>query len=581
MDARHLLFSIAIAFLSLRLKRVFWRQIACAQRSTLLRIISSTIESQKPEEELDFHAKQILARLMVQVISDKFIQICCNKLTNWKLGKFKFNSTLGYPGEGPNCKKCGQPHDRTSRAAKCKCLKQCKLCKSHFDDLNQHMNIHHGGWQCKKCSTKHTSKRNRDECKCSWCAICKQYLHNLCEHEKFERQRKATQKYHKGRRANQTTEEKANENAKANKRVKSRRASEKSSKKEHRCEKCHEMFRYAGHAKRCACEECIHCGETTRPRYFPDLPKHTKHKHPDKYVKPVKKREDPYKKMKTQCVEGSKEMLIMYKDLLTDEDFQKQWEKHEGTTSKTKSVDVQVTAKILDKNVDEIEGVETWSGELWKNGGQQCREVDVKTGTFTDEIMKDTEQNIPLHQAKMMQTRDEEYRRFQMRTCNVCCERRWWQRRTNEQPIPQRYIKPLNENNMYPNDEQKQHLQEEFEKLNTDNNRPKYQLCDRALEAAHRVCFTSTHDSEFVCSLCANNNVYKTEKYKRWELFTRFNMSTPSPAPKVLQRLNPVERQIIARSAVVMTIHNRLHDTNRKQSRSTGHGCIIDMDAAL
>ena len=69
----------------------------------------------------------------------------------------------------------------------------------------------------------------------------------------------------------------------------------------------------------------------------------------------------------------------MYKDLLTDEDFQKQWEKHEGTTSKTKSVDVQVTAKIVDKNVDEIEGVETWSGELWKNGGQQCREVDVKT----------------------------------------------------------------------------------------------------------------------------------------------------------------------------------------------------------
>ena len=167
-----------------------------------------------------------------------------------------------------------------------------------------------------------------------------------------------------------------------------------------------------------------------------------------------------------------------------------------------------------------------------------------------------------------------------MRTCNVCCERRWWQRRANEQPIPQRYIKPLNENNMYPNDEQKQHLQEEFEKLNTDNNRPKYQLCDRALEAAHRVRFTSTHDFRYICSLCANNNVYKTEKYKRWELFTRFNMSTPSPAPKVLQRLNPVERQMIARSAVVMTIHNRLHNTNRKQSRSTGHGCIIQMDAA-
>ena len=29
-----------------------------------------------------------------------------------------------------------------------------------------------------------------------------------------------------------------------------------------------------------------------------------------------------------------------------------------------------------------------------------------------------------------------------------------------------------------------------------------------------------------------------------------------------------------------MTIHNRLHNTNGKQSRSTGHGCIIQMDAA-
>ena len=29
-----------------------------------------------------------------------------------------------------------------------------------------------------------------------------------------------------------------------------------------------------------------------------------------------------------------------------------------------------------------------------------------------------------------------------------------------------------------------------------------------------------------------------------------------------------------------MTIHNRLHDTNRKQSRSTGHGCIVYMDLA-
>ena len=109
-----------------------------------------------------------------------------------------------------------------------------------------------------------------------------------------------------------------------------------------------------------------------------------------------------------------------------------------------------MTAKILGTNANDpkIEGVETWSGELWQNAGQQCREVDIKTGQFTKKIMKGTEHNVPLHQAEMMRFRDEEYRRFQMRTCNVCCERRWWQNEAGQLPIPQRYIKPLDENNM-------------------------------------------------------------------------------------------------------------------------------------
>ena len=83
-----------------------------------------------------------------------------------------------------------------------------------------------------------------------------------------------------------------------------------------------------------------------------------------------------------------------------------------------------------------------------------------------------------------------------------------------------------------------------------------------------------------MCTLCDSNDPHKKSNHTRWKLFNRFNLIIPSPAPKVLQRLNPVERQMIARSAVVMTIHNRLHDTKRKQSRSTGHGCIIQMDQA-
>ena len=131
---------------------------------------------------------------------------------------------------------------------------------------------------------------------------------------------------------------------------------------------------------------------------------------------------------------------------------------------------------------------------------------------------------------------------------------------------------------MFPNDSQKQKLQEEFDDLNFSNGKPTYNLCDRALEAAHRVKLTDT--TGYTCSLCSDNKKHKQTQYERWEIFNRFNMMIPSPAPRVLQCLNPVEVLMVARSAVVMTIHNRLHDTNRKQSRSTGHGCVVQMDHA-
>lgn len=131
---------------------------------------------------------------------------------------------------------------------------------------------------------------------------------------------------------------------------------------------------------------------------------------------------------------------------------------------------------------------------------------------------------------------------------------------------------------MYPNQQQRNELQKEFDILNTKCGRPTYKLCTRALEAAHRVQLTG--EATYRCSLCSDIKD-TTSKHYRWEIYNKFNMMVPSPAPRVLQRLNPVERQMIARSAVVMTIHNRLHNTNRKQSRSTGHGCIIQMDNAF
>ena len=122
---------------------------------------------------------------------------------------------------------------------------------------------------------------------------------------------------------------------------------------------------------------------------------------------------------------------------------------------------------------------------------------------------------------------------------------------------------------------------------------PSYDLSKPALEAAHRVSLTE--GTPYTCSLCSDSSVHDTKsgrtgkktktrktnaKFQRWQVFNRFNQMIPSPAPRVLQALNPVERLLVARSALMMTIHNRLHNTKRKQSRSIGHGCIIQMDQA-
>ena len=131
-----------------------------------------------------------------------------------------------------------------------------------------------------------------------------------------------------------------------------------------------------------------------------------------------------------------------------------------------------------------------------------------------------------------MQLRDKEYRSFQMRTCGVCCERRWWRNDPGKKSVPQRYIKPLDETNMYPSLMRQQELQEVFDELNLRNGQPTYTLCKRALEAAHRVELTD--GASYVCSLCCDTKTHKKTKYARWEIFNRFNMMIPSPAPRTL-----------------------------------------------
>ena len=367
--------------------------------------------------------------------------------------------------------------------------------------------------------------------------------------------------------------------------MKESREAEKTLEEKYPCVKnCGKKFVHKGYAKHCACKECKHCGKFER-----DVKTHIRLKHPEHYVKD---KLDVYKELRRRCWQGVQELQAEIEAAArrdpTLEEIDTDYKKRRGkAVPKHKSLNVRITAKILNKKLDDplLEGLDTWNGELFEKQGQQCRDVDIQTGLFKDGYLPDTKDNVPYHQKRMMRIRDAAYKTFQMRTCDVCCERRWWQNKiewwrnkAETKSIPQRYIKPLDEDNMFPNDSQKQKLQEEFDDLNFSNGKPTYKLCDRALEAAHRVKLTDT--TGYTCSLCSDNKKHKQTQYERWEIFNRFNMMIPSPAPRVLQRLNPVEVLMVARSAVVMTIHNRLHDTNRKQSRSTGHGCVVQMDHA-
>ena len=289
-----------------------WRIFAYEQASTLLCIIALTIESQKPEEEFSFHSRQIFARLKIQFLNNKLEQIYFKQLMNWGLGQYKFNSTLGYPGEGPtNCGKCGQPHSSGYRASKCKCLRKCDHCSTIFQNLQDHTITEHKGWECEKCHTKHASKRSRDRCTCTECSICSAVVHNMKEHnrkehnnplssEQKERHRKSMRKM----RANRSPEEKAQENAAVNEMMKDRRASDKSPEKRFECIRCSKKFRYKHHCQKCACKLCEHCSEWTR-----DINKHIRVEHPEEYFKPKK---DVYRSLRMDCIRGVIALLKMY-----------------------------------------------------------------------------------------------------------------------------------------------------------------------------------------------------------------------------------------------------------------------------
>ncbi len=125
-----------------------WRRCGHEQTAAIFRITSSTIGSSQSEEQFGFHARRIVARLRIRATSATLKK---TMLRRWALRQFKFNASLGYPGEGPpmvgarmtggvdtsekrvfSCKSCSRPfareRNRDRHAMTCKGLKTCPCC---------------------------------------------------------------------------------------------------------------------------------------------------------------------------------------------------------------------------------------------------------------------------------------------------------------------------------------------------------------------------------------------------------------------------------------------------------------------
>ena len=76
-----------------------WRRCGHEQTAAIFRIVCSTIGSSQSEEQFGFHARRIVARLRIRAASSTIKKIM---LRRWALRQFKFNASLGYPGEGPS-----------------------------------------------------------------------------------------------------------------------------------------------------------------------------------------------------------------------------------------------------------------------------------------------------------------------------------------------------------------------------------------------------------------------------------------------------------------------------------------------
>ena len=87
-------------------KRIY----ACEQNTNtnVSRILCSTVKALRSGDKFEYHSRQIIAILRIRATSDRLQAIYSTPVINWALKLQQFDATIGYPGEGPKCKKCLQ-----------------------------------------------------------------------------------------------------------------------------------------------------------------------------------------------------------------------------------------------------------------------------------------------------------------------------------------------------------------------------------------------------------------------------------------------------------------------------------------
>ena len=136
-----------------------WRRYGHRRTAAIFHIMRSIVDSPRSKEQFSFHVWLIVARGRIKAASSAIKKMM---LRRWILRQYKFNASLGYPGEGPV----------TDESRKHKCSNE--WCTKSYK-WKYHLTRHKSG--CR-------DKRGDVECSNEWCGKRFQRPGDLARHQK-------------------------------------------------------------------------------------------------------------------------------------------------------------------------------------------------------------------------------------------------------------------------------------------------------------------------------------------------------------------------------------------------------------